>query len=157
MKRELTLQFGGQEISVTAHREGNAIVVSRGDDTYTVEITGEKIMGSTVAVVAPSAAPTPAPTPSSTASPPSSPSSAPATAASAAPGGPGVVPSPMTGVVDKVLVQDGAAVTEGEKVLILEAMKMYIDVTAPVSGTVSGIAVKSGDTIKEGQALMTIQ
>lgn len=156
MKRELTLQFGGQEISVTAHRKGNAIVVSRGDDTYTVEITGEKIMGSTVTVVAPSAAPTPAPTPSSTASPPSSPSSAPATAASV-PGGPGVVPSPMTGVVDKVLVQEGAAVTEGEKVLILEAMKMYIDVTAPVSGTVSGIAVKSGDTIKEGQALMTIQ
>lgn len=154
MKRELTLQFGEQEISVTAHREGNAIVVSRGDDTYTVEITGEKIMGSTVAVVAPSAAPTPAPTPLSTASPPSS---APATAASAAPGGPGVVPSPMTGVVDKVLVKEGAVVAEGEKVLILEAMKMYIDVTSPVSGTVSGIAVKSGDTIKEGQALMTIQ
>jgi biotin carboxyl carrier protein len=148
MKRELTLQFGQQEITVTAHREGNAIVVSRGEDTFTVTITGEKIIGSTVAV-APAAA---APAPSRPAVAPSS-AAAPATPA----GGPGVVPSPMTGVVDKILVQDGTVVAEGEKVLILEAMKMYIDVTAPASGTVSGIAVKSGDSIKEGQALMTIQ
>ncbi len=150
MKRELTLQFGQQEIAVTAHREGNAIVVSRGEDTFTVTITGEKIIGSTVAVApAPAAA---APAPSRPAVAPSS-AAAPATPA----GGPGVVPSPMTGVVDKILVQDGTVVAEGEKVLILEAMKMYIDVTAPASGTVSGIAVKSGDSIKEGQALMTIQ
>jgi biotin carboxyl carrier protein len=150
MKRELTLQFGQQEITVTAHREGNAIVVSRGEDTFTVTITGEKIIGSTVAVApAPAAA---APAPSRPAVAPSS-AAAPATPA----GGPGVVPSPMTGVVDKILVQDGTVVAEGEKVLILEAMKMYIDVTAPASGTVSGIAVKSGDSIKEGQALMTIQ
>lgn len=152
MKRELTLQFGQQEIAVTAHREGNAIVVSRGEDTFTVTITGEKIIGSTVAVAPAAAAAAAAPAPSRPAVAPSS-AAAPATPA----GGPGVVPSPMTGVVDKILVQDGTVVAEGEKVLILEAMKMYIDVTAPASGTVSGIAVKSGDSIKEGQALMTIQ
>lgn len=62
----------------------------------------------------------------------------------------------MTGVIDKVLVQDGAAVAEGDTIVVLEAMKMYIDVTSPATGTVSGIAVSTGDSVKEGQTLLTI-
>jgi oxaloacetate decarboxylase alpha subunit len=62
----------------------------------------------------------------------------------------------MTGVIDQVLVQEGASVAEGDTIIVLEAMKMYSDVMASASGTVSGISVKPGDSVKEGQQLLSI-
>ncbi|MFA7566963.1 MAG: biotin/lipoyl-containing protein, partial [Alkalispirochaeta sp.] len=59
-------------------------------------------------------------------------------------------------VVDQVLVAEGATVSEGDKVVVLEAMKMYIDVMAFSSGSVTAISVKPGDNVKEGQPLLTI-
>lgn len=153
MKRELTLKIGNEEVMVTATREGQAIRIARGDEEYTVQVLAETVVGSQVAA-APAAplAPVASSAPRAAAAP-AAPAAAPAGGGA---GGPGAVPCPMTGVVDQVLVQDGASVAEGDKIVILEAMKMYIDVTAPAAGTVSGVAVKAGDSVKEGQSLMTI-
>lgn len=166
MKRELTLKIGGQEVTVTASRDGQKIVVERGEAVFTVEMVAEKVIGSQVA-----STPPPMPmvnTPAANAPTTATASSGMATTVKPAgaragggppaggSGGPGAVRSPMTGVVDQVLVQEGATVAEGEKIVILEAMKMYIDVTAHISGIVSAIAVKTGDSVKEGRPLMTI-
>jgi len=60
------------------------------------------------------------------------------------------------GVVWKILKAPGEHVDEGEPLMILEAMKMEIEVPAPMQGTVAGIEVASGDNVVEGQLLATL-
>ena len=62
----------------------------------------------------------------------------------------------MGGVVTQILVKQGQAVNEGDKIAELEAMKMKVPVVATVSGTVSAIHVNVGDAVEGGQALLTI-
>jgi biotin carboxyl carrier protein len=83
--------------------------------------------------------------------PPAAGSAAPAVAAQ-----PGDVASPLAGTVVKVEVAVGDKVTQGQPVLVLEAMKMNTSVTAPRDGSVSAIAVTAGTSVGEGQVLMTI-
>ncbi len=66
------------------------------------------------------------------------------------------VHSTMPGSVWKVLVEPGAAVDEGDGLIVLESMKMEVTVPAPYSGTISQILVKAGDQIRPGQLLMGI-
>ncbi|HCI11737.1 MAG TPA: acetyl-CoA carboxylase biotin carboxyl carrier protein subunit, partial [Alcanivorax sp.] len=47
-------------------------------------------------------------------------------------------------------------VEEGERVLVLEAMKMETDVAAPRAGTVAEVRVKPGDAVAVGDVLLTI-
>lgn len=62
----------------------------------------------------------------------------------------------LPGSIFKVLVNVGDKVTEGQVVVIIEAMKMEIEVTAPNAGVVSAVKVKQGDTIVNGQVLVTL-
>ncbi len=62
----------------------------------------------------------------------------------------------LPGSIFKVLVNVGDKVTEGQVVVIIEAMKMEIEVTAPNAGVVSTVKVKQGDTIVNGQVLVTL-
>lgn len=64
--------------------------------------------------------------------------------------------SQTPGNVWKVLVNVGDKVTEGQKIMILEAMKMEIDVVAPKSGTVASIDVKVDSAVQAGQILATL-
>lgn len=66
------------------------------------------------------------------------------------------VPAPLAGNIFKVLVKPGQQVTEGERILVLEAMKMETDVCAPRSGTVVSVTVKEGDSVAVGDELMQI-
>ena len=50
----------------------------------------------------------------------------------------------------------GQRVEEGERVLVLEAMKMETDVAAPRAGTVAEGRVKPGDAVAVGDVLLTI-
>ena len=80
-----------------------------------------------------------------------------APATGAAPAGDGEpVPSPLAGNIFKVLVKPGQAVQEGEKIMVLEAMKMETDISAPRAGTVTAINVKEGDAVTVGDALVNI-
>ncbi|MBD3792893.1 MAG: biotin attachment protein [Campylobacterales bacterium] len=80
-------------------------------------------------------------------------------AAPAAAGGAGSVEihSQTPGNVWKILKAPGESVNEGEIIMILEAMKMEIDIVAPQSGTVSTINVKVNDTVADGQLLATME
>lgn len=65
------------------------------------------------------------------------------------------VPSPMPGVVLEVCVANGTAVKKGDKVVVLEAMKMANDITAPKDGVVT-VAVSKGANVASGETLFTI-
>ena len=89
--------------------------------------------------------------------------SAPAPAAVAAPAVPAaglsageVVKSPMPGNVLKVNVTQGQKVSEGDVLLILEAMKMENEVAAPKSGTVAQIVAAPGTVVETGSPLVVI-
>ena len=74
-------------------------------------------------------------------------SAAPVIAAPAAPAAPAAAPaapvsgekllSPFPGLIKKFLVEEGASVKKDQPVLVLEAMKMYNDITAPCDGKIS--------------------
>ena len=89
---------------------------------------------------------------------PPAPVAAPAAAAPAAkPAGAGeVVPSPLPGVIIEVSVKEGQQVKQGQKVVVLEAMKMENEIPAPKDGTVTEILVHKGDTLQEGDPIVTI-
>jgi|TARA_B110000858_G_C17800353_1_gene474891 oxaloacetate decarboxylase alpha subunit len=66
------------------------------------------------------------------------------------------VNAPLAGTVVKVLVQPGQSVTEGETIIILEAMKMETSISAPHAGTIVAIKVQSGDSCTVGDVLVTL-
>ena len=62
----------------------------------------------------------------------------------------------LAGNVFKVLVSVGEEVSEGQSMLVVEAMKMEMEVTVPRSGTIIEIFVREGDVIKVGDPLVSI-
>ena len=68
----------------------------------------------------------------------------------------GDVISTLSGVVESVLVTVGQQISEGERVLVVEAMKMKTPITAKRAGKVEAILVKVGDGVVPGQALVKI-
>ena len=82
------------------------------------------------------------------------PAAAPAAAAAAA--GDGDVIAGMGGVVVEVNVKVGQAVAVGDRLIVLEAMKMKTPVIATRAGQVTRVLVAAGDPIEGGQPLLTI-
>lgn len=86
-----------------------------------------------------------------------------ATPAAAAPaavstgGGANSVVSPMPGVILDIKVKEGDSVSEGQAVIILEAMKMENEIVSEFAGTVSAIRVKKGDTVDTDAVLVEIK
>ena len=77
-------------------------------------------------------------------------------AAAARPAGPADVKSPMPGKVVRALVAVGAAVTAGQPVMVVEAMKMENELKAPRDGNVQEIRVRDGQAIEAGQTLLVL-
>lgn len=67
------------------------------------------------------------------------------------------VHAPLPGTVFKILVKPGQKVTDGQSVIILEAMKMETEIQSPANGTVASIDVSAGDAVENGQVLITIK
>ncbi|MFW0155798.1 acetyl/propionyl/methylcrotonyl-CoA carboxylase subunit alpha [Rothia sp. P6271] len=65
--------------------------------------------------------------------------------------------SPMQGTIVKVALKDGDKVSEGDLVVVLEAMKMEQPITAHRSGKISGLKLKAGDTVSAGATIATIK
>ena len=84
-------------------------------------------------------------------------SAAPAPAAPAASGGAGTVVSPMPGTVLDVRVKEGDAVSIGQVVVILEAMKMETEIVSEVAGSVAAVRVKKGDAVDTDTVLVEVQ
>ncbi|RJG19548.1 oxaloacetate decarboxylase subunit alpha [Alcanivorax profundi] len=67
------------------------------------------------------------------------------------------VPAPLAGNIFKVLVKPGDRVTEGQKIMVLEAMKMETDVSTPEAGIITEVMVKEGDAVNVGQPLLSVE
>ena len=140
--KEYKFKIGGKEYNVTVNpKEGKFFDVTVNGATYEVEAEN-----------APAAA---APAPVAAAAPVQA---APAAAAPAAkPAGAGEkVNSPLPGVIIEVSVKEGQQVKQGQKIAILEAMKMENEIPAPKDGTITEIHVHKGDSLQEGDPVVTI-
>jgi len=69
----------------------------------------------------------------------------------------GLVRAPMHGKVLALLVEQGARVRRGQRLAIIEAMKMEHTLTAPIDGTVAEIAVVADAQVAEGAKVMVIE
>ena len=70
--------------------------------------------------------------------------------------GPQSVEAEMPGKVVKVNVAAGDSVSEGQGVVVVEAMKMENEIPSPIDGVVKELAVAEGDTVEAGALLFTI-
>ncbi|MBF6620291.1 MAG: ATP-grasp domain-containing protein [Patulibacter sp.] len=69
----------------------------------------------------------------------------------------GSLDAPLPGTVLRVDVAAGDAVALGQRLLVLEAMKMEHEVTATCAGTVTAVHVAVGDAVDGGQTLLVVQ
>jgi acetyl-CoA/propionyl-CoA carboxylase biotin carboxyl carrier protein len=80
-----------------------------------------------------------------------------AAAAQAAVGSGGPVVSPMPGTVTLVEVAEGQAVTAGQRLVVVEAMKMEHVLAAPVDGIVRDLRAKPGGTVAKDAVLLVVE
>ena len=66
------------------------------------------------------------------------------------------IDAPLAGNVFKVLVRNGDSVSEGDVVMIFEAMKMETEIRSAYTGTVTDITVSEGDAVTSGQPLILL-
>jgi 3-methylcrotonyl-CoA carboxylase alpha subunit len=69
----------------------------------------------------------------------------------------GGLTAPMPGKVVQVLVAAGDAVTKGQALLVLEAMKMETTISAPADGVVKEVRFAAGDQVDDGAALIVME
>lgn len=67
-----------------------------------------------------------------------------------------VVRAPMPGLVKEISVAAGDTVVKGQRLLILEAMKMENEITSPLEGTVSRCTLTAGKNVEKDQELLQI-
>lgn len=63
----------------------------------------------------------------------------------------------MPGTVLKIFVKPGDQVAEGDKIAVIEAMKMEDTIQAPRDATIAGVQVSMGDSIQAGQNIVTFK
>ena len=71
-------------------------------------------------------------------------------------GGDGLIKAPMHGKVTAIFVAPGQAVAKGDKLMVVEAMKMEHALTAAFEGTIGAIHAALGDQVGQGAALLTV-
>ena len=140
----------------------NELEVSREygeDDSLNVRVARGGVVAAPVMAAAPVAA---APAPAQAAAPtaaaaPAAPSDDPASH-------PGAVPSPMVGTVymqaepgAPAFISVGASISEGDTLLIVEAMKTMNHIPAPKSGIIKRILVEDGAAVEFGTPLVIIE
>ena len=137
-------KISGKEYNVTIGSiEDKIAKVNVNGTDYEVELENQPVITSAPAAVAAPATHEAAP-------------SAPA-APAAKPAGPGVkFTSPLPGVIIEVSVKEGQAVKAGQKVAVIEAMKMENEIAATQDGTISAIHVNKGDSVLEGADIVSI-
>ena len=69
----------------------------------------------------------------------------------------GELTAPMPGQVRAVNVNEGDAVTKGQTLMVLEAMKMEIRIQSPMDGVVSSMLVKVGQTVERDEKLIVVE
>jgi oxaloacetate decarboxylase alpha subunit/pyruvate carboxylase subunit B len=104
----------------------------------------------------PAAAPAPAPAAPAAPVAPATPAPAPEAPKAAADTKGTPLSAPMPGMIVKYLKNVGDKVSEGETLVVLEAMKMENALPSPANGTVKALNFSSGDTVKKGDVLAVV-
>ncbi len=68
-----------------------------------------------------------------------------------------MVNSPLPGTILDIKVSEGDTVSQGQTLVILEAMKMENEIPSPVTGKISSIKIKKGDSVSTGDLLLTLE
>jgi biotin carboxyl carrier protein len=157
MPRTIRFEWEGKVYEVGVERAGDRLTLMHGEKRYTVTLLPAQSAGSEKTATPPQVSTLTRSAAASAAA------VAPLAAAVSPAGGPtaqlddaGALHAPMTGVIKEIKVGPGHNVEQGQVVLIMEAMKMDIDVPSPASGVVAEVLVKAGDTISAQQKLMVI-
>lgn len=141
--KEYKFKINGNDYTVAINSiEGNIADVTVNGAAYKVEMENAPAVAAAPAPI--SAAPAVQAAPAAAA-----PAPAPTGAAK-------VVEAPLPGVIIEVSVKEGQAVKAGQKVAVLEAMKMENEIQAECDGTVTAIHVAKGDQVVEGSKLISI-
>lgn len=121
--------------------------------SYTITVNGN-VYDVTVEETTGTAAPVPAARP---AAPKAAPKAA-APAPKAAGGSEGAVKitAPMPGKILGIKANPGDAVSKGQVIVVLEAMKMENEIVAPQDGTVAGIHVSVGSSVEAGDVIASL-
>jgi 3-methylcrotonyl-CoA carboxylase alpha subunit len=69
----------------------------------------------------------------------------------------GKICAPIPATVRRVLVEPGDAVVRGQALLVLEAMKMELTLTAPADGTIAAVRAVVGQLVSEGEELVELE
>ena len=144
--KEYKFTIGGKKYEVAVSGiEGNVADVSVNGVAYKVEIE-EGAAPAAVSAASPAAAP---------AAQAKAPAAAPAPAPAAAGAGKSIL-SPLPGVIISVDVKQGDSVKRGDKVAVIEAMKMENEILSDCDGTVTAVHVQKGDTVADEAKIVTI-
>ncbi|MBR4775671.1 MAG: biotin/lipoyl-binding protein [Bacteroidales bacterium] len=153
--KNYSFKINGKEYNVAiGEASGKVLSVNVNGTDYEVELSSPVAAAAPVAAeaavgTAPSVANNKADAPSG-----ASATSAPAPAAAA--GAAVQVTSPLPGVIVEVSVKEGQAVKAGQKVAVLEAMKMENEIPAAKDGVITAILVNKGDSVLEGAPIVSI-
>ena len=139
--KEYKFKINGKDYAVKiGESDGKNLTVNVNGADYQVELENAPVAAQTVI---PSTAPAPAA------------AAAPAAAPKAA--GAGVtIKSPLPGIIISIDVKEGQAVKRGQKLAVIEAMKMENDILSEADGTVTAIHAHKGDSVLEGADIVTI-
>lgn len=139
-------RINGNEYNVDINSvEGNIADVTVNGASYQVEMEN-----------APAPVQKPVQAPATATAAPTATATAPAPKPAAPAGAGKPVTSPLPGVIIEVSVKEGQAVKAGQKVAVLEAMKMENEIQAPADGIVTAILVNKGDSVLEGAEIVKI-
>jgi biotin carboxyl carrier protein len=141
-KYNLTINSNSYEVIVKRVTETEALVEVNGQE-HTVSINQIE------SLILPESIPQPPPKRAP------GPSQSPSTAPSSLPSAGGVI-APMPGQIKAIFVREGDKVKAGQKLLIMEAMKLENKLPATRDGIVKQILVRDGDIVSQGQELIVI-
>ena len=149
MVAEIVSRLDLSEVEV--EREGLRVRVARQlTHAQTLSVAAPALHHAPAAVIAPPPAQAPAATPAASAAPAADHS--------------GAVKSPMVGTAyfrpspdAKPFIEIGSKVKEGDKLLLIEAMKTFNEIVAPRGGTVTAILLEDGQPVEYGQPMLVIE
>ena len=136
---------GNQYETAVVNVDDNIAEIEINGTTYKVEVDKELKSTKTPKLVRPVAVP--------------STDAHPSVAKTSSPDGPkgtGTIKSPLPGVILEVLVREGDSVSIGQKLLVLEAMKMENNIESDKAGKIISLPKRKGDNVMEGDVLIVI-
>ncbi|MBR5404606.1 MAG: biotin/lipoyl-binding protein [Bacteroidales bacterium] len=150
--KEYKFKIGGKDYAVKiGEANGRNLTVNVNGADYQVELseTPDQVGGDAPAATAAPAGNSPVMPGPDRASQPAAPNAAPSGAGK-------TIKSPLPGIIISINVKEGQAVTRGQKVAVIEAMKMENDILAECDGTITAIHAAKGDSVLEGADIVTI-